>query len=481
MKNTRLYTHLRFVRGILILIGWSSFLLGCVSEAEKAVTELSQGALYEAIKQVGINYKDELDADPYLQEELKKKLAQLQLSPAQFDELPTWFPVKQNLNVIVIPDLSRRLTQILGQAEDDQELILHIWQCFETAAQKHFSLNQNNTQDKLTISVTPEREDIYKALANSLLVDASKAGQKASSIYVRNKENEFIQSVQRLYEIASNKPVGADYWKFIPSLPNNQLQNTAFERYRNVLIVLTDGYLEAETGPYYTGTATKLWDIRSSVRTSGRSVAEVLQRNNLAIPKGPANAMTNWEVLVLEVKERSSGSGDYAVLKQLWGDWFRGMGATVDEKTFFQMHQNAMANTKDRISAFLNVAPTTVIASTSNSTSEDLSKITSSGSTQYNQLLTEAERAIKANNYDVGKQLLRKARQLQIDQNIPETELAQRLFTEWRDFADATFESLKNTQSDSLLDIPLRWYELAQLLRTIPDTELQQKMALCRR
>lgn len=109
-------------------------------------------------------------------------------------------------------------------------------------------------------------------------------------VYLRKEEARFEANVQDLYKLCAGCP-GADYLDFYNRVVFNLKKSTIFDRYRNITILITDGYLEV-TPPY---SQIKLYS---------------------AIPVNPMNKLAGLEILMLKIKYRSVG--EYENNRKVW-------------------------------------------------------------------------------------------------------------------------------------------------------------------
>ena len=117
------------------------------------------------------------------------------------------------------------------------------------------------------------------------------------------------------------------------------------------MIIITDGYLEAEHR-LYTGNES-LHNAMCREIHAGKSVSEVVSERGLKIPPCEVD-LSNLEVLILEVNERPNGKGcHYDLLKKLWANWFNSMKVKNVDNDFFIQRNDATDLTKKNIENFI--------------------------------------------------------------------------------------------------------------------------------
>ena len=154
---------------------------------------------------------------------------------------------KQSENYIVLLDLSDRLLND-KQAEQDIELIYHIFEQYESIVRNNLIIN---SKDKFRIVMAPqEKMAINRSLSESMFyLDMSK-------IQIAEKRNELEKfkkdlkgNLNNLYaEAMRNKTKtsdfqGADIWKYF----NDYLSGDIEQENKNRLFILSDGYFDFES------------------------------------------------------------------------------------------------------------------------------------------------------------------------------------------------------------------------------------------
>ena len=155
--------------------------------------------------------------------------------------------------------------------------------------------------------------------------------------------------------MAKKRPLGADYRLYFNRYLKRHIQkNTLFDNYRNIVILITDGYLEAEKN-LYTGSLDLQQQICNDVK-NGTSLNTVFKDRNLRIAPCDID-LSNVEVYIYEVNERQIGLNcHYDILKKYWYDWLKSMkckNIDIDNVDFFIQRNNATEITKKEIDKIL--------------------------------------------------------------------------------------------------------------------------------
>lgn len=445
------YAPLKFVGIALTLFVAFIYMLTQCQGKEK---ELAAATNYGEVKNIWKKYESSKDEINWVSA-IRQKVENLTLSQTEIQDLDTWFPYNEYLNVVIAPDLSSRLGKT-DQVKTDIELIAHIWQCFQKAVEKK-TKKKSQRKDFLMVDVTDKSQanGQFGLMANNLRFDLST--QTGVRTYLNTQFPIFKSNISKLYQLGYNHQSGSDIKLFIEDFANTDKEkpSTLSERYRNVLVILTDGYLETPNRkPYDTDPALNA------------GVVPVAVQNQISIKSGIK--LSNWEVIILEVRERKEGK-HFDILKDAWIKWLSAMGVKRIE---FKKHLDASNTTKDFIESFFKVSGVT----TTSTTYIPPKPLSRTNNTQTTQLLTEAQTSIEqSNDFGKAKVFLRKAAQTE---DLAENSKAQELAKEWVKFGDSALEALTKTGDKNMLDIPKHWYELAQIINNTP--EIQAKINACK-
>jgi len=337
--------------GFLVFFGVFIFLITRPSTQSKAIKELETSFNKKDIEMVWYKYKADLYQDEEFVNETRKKLSSFNLTEEEIKECRGWLPpAPTSINLIIVPDLSRRIIDTLNnpnQISNDIFVLQTIWKSFVD-----FSKLKQDTKDKLIIDVTDidQAKGQFGEVANNLQFDLSSHKGKSNRLYFTNdKDKQFETSIREMYKLAKEKPLGADYRFYLRRYLINHLKKpTLFDNYINKVVIITDGYLESEGKP----ADTKIYGFESQLHqaVSIGNILDVITSKGLNIPKVDID-LSNSEILICEVNERKTGKGfDFEILKTYWEDWFKRMNA---KKIVFIQREQANDLTAKRVTEFV--------------------------------------------------------------------------------------------------------------------------------
>lgn len=353
---------LYILAGFLIFFGIFIYLITIPSAQNKAIEQIQICNNVSDVKSLYDKYKfDLLENDKngnrivslQFQNAIRNKLQSFNLTDDETKKCIDWLPpAPKSINLIIVPDLSRRIIDTINnpnQINNDIFILQKIWKSFVD-----FSKLKQDTKDKLIIDVTDidQAKGQFGKVADNLQFDLSNHKGKSNRLYFTvEKDNQFETSIREMYKLAKDKPLGADYRFYLRRYLNNNLKkSTLFDNYINKVVIITDGYLEAEGKP----ADTKIYGFEKPLRqaVSIGNTLEVITSKGLNIPKVDID-LSNSEILVCEVNERKTGKGfDFEILKTYWEDWFKRMNLKKENFNFIQREQ-ANSLTAKRISEFI--------------------------------------------------------------------------------------------------------------------------------
>lgn len=343
MKKTN-FKPLYFLLFFILILGVFFWIISRPSKFDNFANELEDCNDYTSIKSLFERYESEIIKEESFSVEFNAKLETLNLTDDQIQEVWNWIPENDTyLNLVVVPDLSRRLKKI-GRPDNDKLLLNIIYDEFANyIIEKAKGSNNYISNEKLIFEVS-DREAAkgqFGKIADDLILDLNSKKRPYWKFFKENK-SQFILNANEFIDLGVSKPNGADYYKYFKDyLKTNTKKSTFTNRFRNVLIIITDGYLRTEK-INYTG------------------FSEIPSTNQ---------DYSQWEVLILEVDD--GNNGDYAVLKKKWKHWLEGMNIKLDEEVFFQQKMDASSKTKEVIKDFLNKKKKEFVLTSNNGNSCD--------------------------------------------------------------------------------------------------------------
>ncbi|WP_207534896.1 hypothetical protein [Desertivirga arenae] len=350
-KKTKDKKPLYILLAFLIFFCFFIFLITRPSAQSKALKELETSFNKKDVEMVWYKYKSELYQDEEFLLETRKKLSKLNLSEDDLKECKEWLPpAPSSVNLIVVPDLSRRVKDPVSnpnQIANDIFVLKSIWTSFV----ERTKLKQNS-HDRLIIDVTDidQARGQFALVADRLQFDLSDHKGKSNRLFfTKDKDVQFERNIKEMYALAEVNPLGADYRLYVRRyLANHLKKSTLFENYINKVIFITDGYLEAENKPH----DTKIYGYEPELfrAVNMGNILQVITGKGLNIPKENID-LADTEVLICEVNERKSGKGyHFEILRTYWQDWMERMNI---KKFEFIAREQANELTGKRIKEFI--------------------------------------------------------------------------------------------------------------------------------
>lgn len=259
---------------------------------------------------------------------------------------------EKQINISILLDLSDRISPQVnpdGQ-NNDIENIKTITEYFKSNMDK---LGAYKAKGKIRIflSPPPKSSDINTTVGK-LKIDCSKMDNKERKIVYDSITGLYVNNLERVYNntITTSAWEGSDIWRFF----KDDVKDFCMEKdtnYRNILIILTDGYLfHQQTLVNNQNRYTYLLGNRNLLHYRVQNWEQKIKDDDFGIIT-ERNDLKNLEVLVLEVRaENSSHKIDEDIMRYLWKKWFKEMNVSHSEV----YNSDLPANTKTRIENFLN-------------------------------------------------------------------------------------------------------------------------------
>ncbi len=243
-------------------------------------------------------------------------------------------PIPINLSIYL--DLSDRIkpdgTKALSQKDKDIAIVDYLANYIKERAVKQKILP---SKDRIKIFFYPEPVDAKVALLSEKLeLDLGTTPLKEKKPKLIAFTNEFKNSLEQIYSstIATGSWPGSDIWGFF----NKPIDNYCIRKgYRNILVVLTDGYI------YHA----------SNKRSEGNCHSFILPqtlKNNASCLIVGRTGLNNLDVLMLELNPNPPT--DQQKMEQVITDWLNGMGV----QKHYVGETDVPSNTKMIIEKFLN-------------------------------------------------------------------------------------------------------------------------------
>lgn len=243
-------------------------------------------------------------------------------------------PANKPLNITIYLDLSDRLTRDLTPSQKDRDLAIidHFVKLFQDSCQQTGILKSKHHM-KVLFYPSPSNSQI-NTLASALEVDMAKLKANEKKATLKQMPVTFKNSLSQIYDetLSAQNWIGCDVWGFFS---NKKVDDLCIrDNCRNILVILTDGYLFYETNKQQDGDAYS-YVLPSTLKNEKSSL--IVKRKGLG----------NLEVLMLETNPYSPQSHDK--LQSVLDNWFSGM----ETKRFIVSETDLSNNTATVIDNFL--------------------------------------------------------------------------------------------------------------------------------
>ena len=249
------------------------------------------------------------------------------------------------LNLSIYLDLSDRLKRDLTPSQKDRDLAIvgHIVNYFraQTVGPK---ILQSKNNIKVFFYPAPNSSDIA-TLAEDLCIDITKFNGVEKRVVLDGDANQgkpslkerFNKNLSAIYDktLEANQWPGCDIWDFFSN--KNVDTQCIREGFRNILVILTDGYLFDEKHKVQDGNA---FSFVTPATLKNPNTSLIVKRTGLE----------NLEVRILEVNPTDINHRDQ--LKNVLENWLKGMG--VKEENITVSQTDLPSNTQTIIDSFLN-------------------------------------------------------------------------------------------------------------------------------
>lgn len=264
-------------------------------------------------------------------------------------ETPQQVTVKkstENLNISFLLDLSDRISptkypnSAMEYYQRDVAYIKSVSEAFNTHL-KGKKVRQMN--DKIQLYFDPEpRNPNINSISNGLKYVLNRNNVTLNKL--NEIEESYNKKPQKIYDlaIADNKYVGSDTWRFFKT----KVQDYCIEdNYRNILVILTDGYIYHEDTKIKEDNLTSYITprfIRDAKLNNKNWESKITEKQYGFIPV--AKDLSNLEILVLGLNPSKTNPYEEEILKKYWSDWFNNMKVGR-----YQIKSTALPSNMDKI------------------------------------------------------------------------------------------------------------------------------------
>jgi len=241
----------------------------------------------------------------------------------------------KDLNISVLIDLSDRINSQIDQRQPKQaERDINIINILSAAVKKNVAAHGSfKAKARYNVYFHPEpadknMRDIASKLSVNWVGSNDMQHAKQNKIQYQQLEGNFANGLKDIYSIAdkSSSYPGSDIWRFMKDEAKIKCieQDTS---YRNILIILTDGYLYYKEGKQQSSNRFNYIE-RSTPQFARfrdpKLLAEFDRQDYGLIPA--TTRLGNLEVLVLECRPEEAYPQDFDIMQKYWCKWFREMG-----------------------------------------------------------------------------------------------------------------------------------------------------------
>lgn len=264
---------------------------------------------------------------------------------------------EEQLNITVLLDLSDRIDPKLHPNTPEHYLrdiaiVNELALFFKDNIEKKGGYKAKGRM-RVVFSPVPQDTDINN-IVSEMNIDLSKYGynetQQKKKIF-DNILTIYSQNLEKVYQttISTKKFLGSDVWRFF----KNDVKDycvASEPHYRNILVILTDGYLyhvqskdiQGNRSAFLTPTSLQNNGLRN------KNWREKFEQGDYGFISTRSD-LENLEVLVLEVNPSAKNIGDEDVIRAYFEKWFKEMNV----KRFEIYNTDLPSNTKTRIEKFL--------------------------------------------------------------------------------------------------------------------------------
>jgi hypothetical protein len=250
---------------------------------------------------------------------------------------------EKHLNITVLIDLSDRINSTRDerqpvQAERDMSIINVLSAAIKKNVAAHGSFK---SKARFSVYFHPEPankeiRDIARNLSVSWVGSTDMAQAKLNKQRYQQLDSNFTNGLNDIYAMAqaTGSYPGSDIWRFM----KDEAKVKCIEpdsSYRNILVILTDGYMYYENGKQQQPNSNRYNYIERGTQHFSKFrnpdvLAEEFDQKDYGLM--PATlALGDLEVLVLECRPEEAYPQDFDIMQKYWCKWLREMGVKHGE------------------------------------------------------------------------------------------------------------------------------------------------------
>lgn len=233
----------------------------------------------------------------------------------------------KNLNISILLDLSDRISpeKYPNPGMEIYKRDLGYIESISNAFEKHLKGSRiRQMDDRMQIFFEPEpMNSAIDSLANKMKVAITKDNVSKESI--AQIKPLYVQSSSKIYDLAlqHKKFVGSDIWSFF----KNKVKDYCIApEHRNILIILTDGYMFHKDNQLKEGSMSTFLtpELIKSSGLNNSNYKEKIKSDGFGFIPASDN-LQNLEVIVLGINPEKGRAYEEDIIKEYWGNWFKSM------------------------------------------------------------------------------------------------------------------------------------------------------------
>ena len=180
------------------------------------------------------------------------------------------------------------------------------------------------------------------AISKDLKVEITK--NNISKNFINKIQKTYAEKPLHIYQLAikDNNYIGSDTWRFF----KDKVKDYCIDKdYRNILIILTDGYIYYKNSQIRIGNATSylIPELIKANKLNTSDWSEKMDTQQMEFIKAN-NDLSNLEILVLGINPDPKNPFELDVIKTYWSKWFE----TMKVKRF-EIHKAELPSEMDEI------------------------------------------------------------------------------------------------------------------------------------
>lgn len=252
----------------------------------------------------------------------------------------------ENYNISILIDLSDRISTTkypnptMEYYQRDLGYINSISEAFSYHV-RNKKIMRMNDNIQVFFNPNPLNSEINK-ISNNLKIKVDK--KNATKEFINSINKTYTSEMSKIYELAlkDNNFIGSDIWGFF----QNNIKDYCIEKkHRNILIILTDGYIfykdnnfkEDNESTYLTP------ELIRSYNLNNKDWKKTLETKKIGYLRANDD-LSNLEVLVLGINPSKNNPYEGKIIKEFWSNWFREMNVKR-----FEIKESALPSNMDKV------------------------------------------------------------------------------------------------------------------------------------